>query len=281
MTRKSPLFTVVVAVFNGAETIGDCLESIINQSFQNFELIVIDGNSTDGTQEIVSSFSADIDFFLSEPDKGIYDAWNKALLRATGKWVCFLGSDDVFRNKDVLLEFSNKVLSLGEDVDFVYTQVMYVNKDLEDIYVIGKKWEDSFPQVKSGMPVPHTGMLHHRRVFERGGLFDSSFKIAGDYDLFLRESKEHNVIFLEGFISTSMRQGGLSSDFSNTKKSLFERRRAQKKYGILFPPFSWTVDIVVAQATFALRVTIGPKRSAKAIDFVRSSLGLPKYWTKL
>ena len=281
MGSQRTLFTVVVAVYNGASTIEDCLESITKQNFQNFELIVIDGNSTDGTQEIVSNFKQNVDYFISEPDNGIYDAWNKALMRAKGEWICFLGSDDLFRNNDVLCDFSKTIQSLEDDIDFVYSQVMYVNKDLEDIHLIGKPWEESFPHVRSGMPVPHTGMMHNRRVFDRGGLFDPTFKIAGDYDLFLRESKENNVVFIEGFVSTSMRQGGISSDFSFTKTSLRERRKAQKKYGILFPPLSWSVDMAIAQATHLIRKAIGAKNSAIFIDFVRQMFGLPKYWTKI
>src|SRR5690606_34585060 len=89
-----PRFSVVISVFNGAKTLQKCLDSVAGQTYAARELIVIDGGSTDGTQQILRHNAGRLAYWVSEPDRGTYHAWNKALAQASGDWSCFLGADD-------------------------------------------------------------------------------------------------------------------------------------------------------------------------------------------
>jgi glycosyltransferase involved in cell wall biosynthesis len=88
------MISVIVAVFNGAKTLQQCIDSVAGQTYPHKELIVIDGGSIDGTREILEGDATKLAYWVSEPDRGIYHAWNKALARARGDWICFLGADD-------------------------------------------------------------------------------------------------------------------------------------------------------------------------------------------
>ena len=97
MKNKSlPLITIIIAVFNGAKTLQQCIDSVAQQSYPNKELIIIDGGSKDGTLDLLKANSEKIDYWVSETDNGIYNAWNKGLAQANGDWICFLGADDFF-----------------------------------------------------------------------------------------------------------------------------------------------------------------------------------------
>src|ERR1700722_15718402 len=91
-----PLVTVITAVYNGQPYVAGCLESVLRQDYPNIEHIVLDAGSNDGTVDVLRQYDDRIALWRSEPDRGIFDAWNKALLEAHGEWICFLGSDDEF-----------------------------------------------------------------------------------------------------------------------------------------------------------------------------------------
>src|SRR5271167_3912320 len=97
-----PLVSVIVAVFNRASTLQSCLDSIFAQTAGPLEMIVCDGGSTDGSREILAANAARLTYWQSQKDRGVPDAWNMALARATGQWVCFLGADDRFARRDTL-----------------------------------------------------------------------------------------------------------------------------------------------------------------------------------
>ena len=88
------IISIIIATYNAEKVLKRCLDSIVTQKTGNVEVLIVDGNSTDSTMEIVQSYGTDVDYSLSEKDKGIYDAWNKALKVAKGDWIMFLGSDD-------------------------------------------------------------------------------------------------------------------------------------------------------------------------------------------
>jgi glycosyltransferase involved in cell wall biosynthesis len=102
----SPLITFVLAIFNASKTLTQCLNSVAQQSCKDFELVVIDGGSTDGSVEILRSQASHFAYWTSEPDRGVYDAWNKALQHARGEWICFLGADDYLWSSDVVQQLS-------------------------------------------------------------------------------------------------------------------------------------------------------------------------------
>lgn len=281
LDRTTPLISVVVAVFNREKTIRQCIESVVNQNFDSFELLVVDGGSSDSTVEILNEFSSQIDWQISEADSGIYEAWNKAVNHSKGEWICFLGSDDYLHDENVLLKISQRLEELPSTVDFAYSKVMMVSDDGNELFITGEEWELSRKKLKRGMSVPHPAMMHKRRLFQSSNSFDESFKIAGDYDLFLQNQSKENVVFIQNVISVCMRQGGISSQYKNYKISLLERRKAQKKAGMILPDPLWLVDMFNAAIISSSSKLFGPEFTKKLIDAIRGIFRMPKYWTKI
>ena len=124
--RANPTFTIVTIVYNDKVGIDKTIQSVINQTFLDFEYIIIDGASNDGTIDIIKNYKNDIDIFVSEPDKGIYDAMNKGIKLARGKWINFMNSGDVFFNNQVL-ENLNKLNDNGYDAMYGSCKKVYDN----------------------------------------------------------------------------------------------------------------------------------------------------------
>ena len=236
MADNYPLITIVVAVLNSKESLERCIESVNNQTYPHRKLIIIDGGSTDGTVEILKNNDDNIAYWESSPDRGIYHAWNKALQYARGEWICFLGADDYFWSEKVLTDLSPQLVKAADlGIKVVYGQAARVDRNGRILKLVGKPWEKIRWLMPHGMPLPHTGLMHHRSLFEKHGLFDETFKIAGDYDLLLRELKNGEALYVRDLIVAGWQAGGIS-DF----KFLFGHRemgRARKKNG--FHNLSW------------------------------------------
>ena len=236
MTKEQPHITTIVAVLNNVDTLERCLESIIAQTHSNKELVVIDGGSTDGTLEILEARSAEITHWISEPDSGVYNAWNKALNHARGEWVCFLGADDYFWNDDVLthlLPFLEEADASG--IRVVYGRAAFIDQAGNVIKLIGKPWEKIRWLMPHGMPLPHPGLMHHRTIFQDHGRFDETFEIAADYELLLRELKNGQALYARGITVVGWQSGGMSDH-----QALYAHKevaRARRKNG--FHKISW------------------------------------------
>jgi glycosyltransferase involved in cell wall biosynthesis len=178
---RAPDVSVVVAVLNAAKTLTATLRSIVTQKDVALELLVVDGGSTDGSWGIIQSFSDDISWCVSERDAGIYDAWNKALEHARGRYVCFLGADDQFAVSAALAKL---VAASGGTADLVSCSGLYKVSGTEETYEYGGAWD--WRQLQKGMCVDQRGMLHSRALFDSFGGFNSSYKISGDFEFLLR-----------------------------------------------------------------------------------------------
>ena len=278
--KSSPLITVIVAVFNGAKTLQQCIDSVAHQSYPNKELIIIDGASNDGTVDLLKANNEQIKYWISEPDKGIYSAWNKGLSQAKGDWICFLGADDYFWDAQVLERMAAQLVMITPHIHVAYSQIMLLNNDGEILYPISEPWakiKDRFQQV---MCIPHQGVMHRRSLFELNGQFDESFRIAGDYELLLRELKKGDAIFIPDLITTGMRQGGISSDPANSLVSLREMRRAQQMHGQRLPSLIWLAAMARVYVRLLLWRILGEGVTRKVLDLYRRKMGLPSYWTK-
>lgn len=275
-----PLITVIIAVFNGAKTLQQCLDSVTQQTYKNTELIVIDGGSTDGTVDLLKANQEKIAYWISEPDRGIYNAWNKALMQARGDWICFLGADDYFWNEHVLAQMSEQLEKLPPSIRVAYGQVMLLSAAGDEIYPIGESWMKIKKRFRSVMSVPHPGLMHRRELFEQWGTFDETYRIAGDYELLLRELKKADAMFIPDLITTGMRQGGISSNPANNLVAMHEIRRAQRKHGQRLPGWAWLMAMVRVYIRSALWSVLGEQWARKLADLSRRLRGLPSYWTK-
>lgn len=231
-----PRISIVIAVYNGASTIQRALDSVFEQTYRGVEIVVIDGGSTDGTQAILERNASRIAYWESEPDRGVYHAWNKALDHVTGQWVCFLGADDRYRGPAVMADVA---AALGADAGQHRVAYGSINKVFPDGTV---EHRQSSPWTKGrrkgflrGRMIPHPATFHHRSLFELHGRFDESFRIAGDYELLLRELVRHEPLFLPVLVA-DWYAGGVSDVPAN--RYLVEREvyRARHLRGIAKAP---------------------------------------------
>jgi len=277
---SSPLISIIVAVFNGAKTLQQCINSVVEQTCSNSELIIIDGGSKDGTLELLEKNSKNINYWVSEPDRGICNAWNKALAQTKGEWICFLGADDFLWNNQVVEKISEQLTILPSNIRVTYGQVMLLNHEGKNIYPVGEPWSNVKKLFLQRMSIPHPGLMHRRRLFEEHGNFDESFHIAGDYEFLLRELKMHDAFFISNIIVTGIRQGGISSSFENIFRSLQEMRQAQRFHGQRFPGRQWLLAMTRASIRIFLWNLLGEKSTRKALDLGRKIMGLPSYWNR-
>jgi len=225
----NPKFSIITAAFNSEQTIEETFKSVLNQIYRNLEYIVVDGNSTDGTVDLIKKYEpifekAGIKFkWISEEDKGIYDAWNKGLLMATGDWVGFIGSDDIYY-EDTFQRYAEFVLENPKH-DFVSARAKMVSKG-KVVRRVGEEW--NWSTFRREMKVGHAGAIHNREYFKKYGKFDSSYRITGDYEILLRAKDELRVGFL-WFYAAEMGAEGVSSKM--IKKTLEEARRAKVETG--------------------------------------------------
>lgn len=172
---ENPKITVVTVCYNAVDTIEKTMLSVINQTYPNIEYIIIDGASTDGTVDIIQKYRDKIAYFLSEPDKGIYDAMNKGIKAATGEWINFMNAGDSFHNSYVTYEF---VKIADEKYDIIYGSIIKMLPDIHYQY-------DPYPleMMDKCMILPHQGTFI-KAEFHKIHLFDVSYKSSGDYHFF-------------------------------------------------------------------------------------------------
>lgn len=276
-----PLISIITATFNAARFLPDTIRSIRAQDYPHIEWIVIDGGSTDATVDILKANEDVIEYWLSEPDRGIYSAWNKALAQAKGEWMCFLGADDYFWDAHVLTQMSAQLAKLPGSVNVAYGKIMLVSAAGKFIHSFGEPWENVRERFKQTMSIPHQGTMHRRKLFDQHGKFDESFRIAGDYELLLRELKTADAVFIPDITIAAMRQGGgISSDPRNSLRVLRESRRAQRKNGLRFPGRIWLMAVVRLYMRLLLWKMLGERLARKALDLGRRAMGLPPFWTR-
>ena len=281
MTNTTPpLISIIVAVFNAVDTLQQCIDSVAQQTYPNKELIIIDGGSKDGTVDVLKANHNQIRYWVSEPDHGIYNAWNKGLERVNGEWICFLGADDFFLDDHVLERMSAALQNISPDVRLAYAQIMLVNAEGEALFLAGEPWVKIKRRFMQGLCLPHQGVMHRWSLFEQNGKFDESFRIGGDYELMLRELKTGEAVFIPDLVITAMRQGGLSSNPSSSIEAMLDIRRAQKKHGQNLPSFFWLKAMIRVYIRLLLFNLLGERATRKLLDLGRRIKGAPPYWTR-
>lgn len=213
----NPLITIITSTYNASKTLQRCIDSVAAQSFGDVEHIIIDGASTDGTASIiqgnVEKQGTRISYWLSEPDKGIYDAWNKAIPHVKGEWVMFLGADDWLYDDEALERMASHLKSAYPKNIVVYGKICYRDKDGAELQC-GMKWNEMKPFASKQMPFPHQSTFHHKSLFANYGVFDMSYKIAGDFEfitrIFTDKSNLDRVVFVDSLVAL-MSYGGISS----------------------------------------------------------------------
>jgi glycosyltransferase involved in cell wall biosynthesis len=275
-----PEVSVVIGVRNGAATLRHCLDSIESQDFAPRETIVVDGASTDGTRELLQASAEEgrLTRFLSEPDRGLYEAWNKGIRLSRGEWICFLGCDDAFHDASALRHLVDAARSAPQPPRIVYGLVNRVTASGKVAEVWGGPWTEWKARSLAGFMVPHPGTLHHRSIFEERGLFDESYRVAGDYERFLREVLVRDPVFVDRVV-VDMRFGGMSSRPTAIYETLQEVQRARAAHGLHDKPLRLRQALAAAWIGAWIQRLFGDRAYRVSADLYRMVRGLPRIWT--
>lgn len=205
---KQPLVSIITASYNSAATLEQTIQSVLGQSYPHIEYIIIDGASTDGTCELIQKYARQISYWVSEPDRGIADAFNKGLRQAQGKYIGIINADDWYESQAV--QEAVRVLEEKPSSDYVFGDVVYCAQDGRDLYV--KPGEADYEKaIALSMPsIPHPTVFMRREAYEQHGGFSRQFAIAMDYELLLRFHKQGVAGFYHPALRAYMRIGGIS-----------------------------------------------------------------------
>lgn len=221
--------SIITAVYNNVRTIDDCIQSVLGQTYSDIEYIIIDGGSRDGTVDEIKKHERHIAKFISEPDKGMYDAMNKGIRMASGDVIGFLHGDDLYANNKVLETVAGRMDS--NNIDSCYGDLLYVRRD--NIKKTVRYWKSCPHQdglIQQGWIPPHPTFFVRRKVYEAHGVFDTSFTISADYELMLRflEKNRISTVYIPEVL-VKMRMGGASNrSFRNMMVKTAEDYRAWK-----------------------------------------------------
>ena len=216
--------SIITATYNSAKTVKDTLESVLKQTYTNYEHIIIDGASKDETMEIVKSYEDKYEGklrYISEKDSGLYDAMNKGIKMATGDIIGILNSDDMYAHENVLKE----IVDTFKETKCDATHANLVFMDAETMSKVQRVWKSKEGKLENGWHPAHPTLYLKKEVYEKIGLFNLNYRIVADYDFMLRmmKDKEIKLSYIDDTI-VHMRVGGVSTDgikgyYKNLKES--------------------------------------------------------------
>jgi glycosyltransferase involved in cell wall biosynthesis len=224
---NKPVLSVITVVFNNAKDIERTMLSVLNQTYSNIEYLVIDGNSTDGTKEIIKEYRSQIAVFISEKDNGIYDAMNKGLAKATGDYVVFMNSGDEFFEKDTV----KTVFATEADADIYYGETEMIGEDLQSLGQRRHKTPEklTWKDFRYGMSISHQAIFIRRPLAEP---YNLNYQLSADIDWILTAAKKaRKIVNVQQYVAKYL-VGGMSK--KKHLQSLKERFAIMRKhYGLL------------------------------------------------
>lgn len=236
----TPHLSILVATWNCAPQLAAFLESLAAQSFRHWELLLLDNASSDGTAELVEAFQRGCSspgqvIWSSQPDRGIYDAWNRGLTLARGAYLSFIGADDLFLDAHSL----ERIAALtATGAHLITARNAYHAADGRFLRHWGSGWQ--WQRMRQSMNIAHPGMLVRRELFERLGAFDASYRICGDYEWFLRLPPDLRTVHTSDSILKVV-QGGVSH--TRIGQVYAETYRAQRRHlGTPLSAACWTLN---------------------------------------
>lgn len=227
-----PKFSIITVTYNAANVLDDTIQSIITQTYKNYEYIIIDGNSQDDTLNIIDKYKEHITKVISEPDKGLYDAMNKGIDLSTGDYLCFLNAGDALHEDDTLHCIVRNLIT--KDLpDIIYGETQVVDKEGHFIYMrrLRAPQKLNWKSFKNGMLVCHQAFFARRdlAIKER---YDLKYKFSADFDWCIRVMKHAKRIHNSHLTIIDYLNEGMTTQ--NHKASLKERFRIMKKHYGLF-----------------------------------------------
>lgn len=226
--NDKPLISIITVIFNGEKYLEQTIQSVINQNYDNVEYIIIDGGSTDGTVDIIKKYGEQIDYWVSEKDKGIYDAMNKGISLATGDLIGLINADDWYSEN-----IFNQVSQFYHDDTLIYGDLLtHFDSGAKHLH------NKSIPHKKEAVRLAgvHPTVFIAKNLYKKVGLFDLTYKLASDYDLMIRMFLNNANIIKIDEVLAHFRAGGVSADGSGAyeglaiaKKHHFSKRVILKK----------------------------------------------------
>lgn len=232
--------SIVTTVLNAAASIRYCLESVINQTYDKIEYIVIDGGSVDGTLDIIEEYRNKIDIISTENDSGLYEGMNKGLRRACGEIIGILNADDVFAGLDTLTRVAKVFNNLK--IDSCYGDLVYTcSQNFKKVIRYWRSGPFNHRRFYWGWMPPHPTFFVRRKIYKNYGYFNLNMGSAADYELMLRFLVKHRTSsFYIPKILTKMRSGGVSNvSLKNRLRANYYDRLAWKVNGL--NPYPWTL----------------------------------------
>jgi glycosyltransferase involved in cell wall biosynthesis len=240
-----PLISIITVVYNGKKHLEQTIQSVLNQTYTNFEYIIIDGGSTDGTVDIIKKYENQINYWISEPDNGIYDAMNKGLAQAKGDYIGLLNSDDFYESN--ALEIITNEIKTTPNTDVFFGNMFILNQNLQEKQLQTYKKGENLHKIFS---IWHPTVFVKKECYKKYGNFDTNFKIAADYELLLRLKKQGCSFKYINKPITNFREGGTSYYH---KKLKYERFRLQKMHTSCVNAYwnlFWSIKIEILQKIF-------------------------------
>lgn len=229
--------SIITVVYNNEKTITQAMQSVLSQTYNDIEYVIIDGSSKDNTVNLINNYKENLGYFISEKDSGLYDAMNKGIRACTGDVIGILNSDDLYQDSTVIASVMEQFIA-DPELDILYADLVYVKRD--DTNKVVRRWRtksyyDSFFE-NANVP-PHPALFVKNKVYEKVGMFDLQYKLAADYELMLRMFKKHQ--FKSKYFKKlviKMRLGGATNQsFANIVSQNKEVLKAWKNNGLQAP----------------------------------------------
>lgn len=243
---NKPFFSIVTASYNSEKTIFDTITSVLNQGFTDFEYLIIDGKSSDKTFEIIQSFGKSFEeknikyIYISEKDKGIYDAWNKGVKLSSGQWISFLGSDDQYL-PDALEHYFFHLIN-DTSSNYISSKVELINNKKEILTVFGKPFV--WKKVVRNMEIAQVGSFHKRELFDNIGLFNDNYKIVGDLDFYIRSKDFIKPNYFDKITAKMLNEGVSNQIYKALKEALDAKLINKSSYTPLVPYYDFTTILL-------------------------------------
>jgi glycosyltransferase involved in cell wall biosynthesis len=225
---NNPKFSIITVSYNSAKTISKTIESVIAQNYENIEYIIVDGNSTDETTQIIEKYADDIDEMVSEDDSGIYEAMNKGVSKASGEFILLLNADDRLLTEQTVSQIVRAIRK--DDSADVYLGNVLLYDDASGKASIWNSKKIKPSSIFRGS-VPHPATIYTKYTFEKNGLFNETYQIAGDYEWLLRGVMKNALRFSNIGVTTAIfYKGGVSTKNSLNQKQNEEKELAKRMY---------------------------------------------------
>lgn len=236
VTKNKPRITIITSAYNCSDNLKKTANSIRAQSYKNIQWIIIDGNSSDDTVKTILANSDIISQWISEPDKGIYDAWNKACRFIDGDWILFLGAGDIFHDESALVTFWEQAPVNSDQYGIIYGNV-YISKADGSLRYLSRKpelgyWENG----RIALP-NHQGVFHKVNLFHSDKSFDATLRIAGDTK-FLMQALQISQAYHVDIVLSRMQDDGISNNARSIRVARKEIQKICKELDVKVPLYN-------------------------------------------